>query len=306
MQEIRLGEDFNYVACFLTFACQLRCPYCINHHGGDLVIKRRMEGKDWIRGINRLVLPKDTPVTLQGGEPTVHKDFVEIVNGIREDIPIDILTNFERPLDQWLYNIDPARLRRNSPYASIRISWHKGQHDLRELLERALEAQKRGYSVGIWSVCHPDYADEVVEAQDLAHSMGIDFRLKEFLGPHGGKVYGTFRYPNAVDDEYLRSCMCRTSELLISPNGDIHRCHSDLYAGRVVVGSILEEKRIEAGRWLGCSVYGKCNSCDIKVKNNRYQQWGHSSVEIKDISEPYAHNEVIKEPVNMYGKTGNG
>jgi hypothetical protein len=52
-----------------------------------------------------------------------------------------------------------------------------------------------------------------------------------------------------------------------------------------------------------CAVYGKCNSCDIKVKFNRFQEHGHSSVEVRSIGEPYAANqEVIEEVVNTYGK----
>ncbi|MBI5232727.1 MAG: radical SAM protein, partial [Deltaproteobacteria bacterium] len=33
-----------------------------------------------------------------------------------------------------------------------------------------------------------------------------------------------------------------------------------------------------------CHVFGHCNPCDIKVKTNRFQQWGHTSVEIKEVT----------------------
>lgn len=301
--KIVLPADYNYVAAFLTFACQLRCPYCINHHGGDLVKGRRMSGQEWVEGLNRLSLPPDLPITLQGGEPTVHKDFVAIVNGIKPELNLNVLTNFEMPLEQWLYKIDPSRFTHNGLYAPIRISWHRGQHPLKELLERTLEAQRRGYKVGIWAVNHPEHKDEILRAQVTALNMGIDFRLKEFLGPHKGEVYGTFKYPQAVDSTDLRYCECTTSELLIAPDGAIYRCHSDLYAARIPIGHILSERNPLVGQWLPCSVYGKCNSCDIKVKHNRFQQTGHSSVSIRSITEPHAPNvEFRAEVVNTYGK----
>ena len=34
-----------------------------------------------------------------------------------------------------------------------------------------------------------------------------------------------------------------------------------------------------------CYVYGDCNPCDVKVKTNRFQQFGHTSVDIIDIRE---------------------
>lgn len=300
-----LADNINYVAAFLTFSCQLRCTYCINHHGGNLVKARRMSGEDWIRGLNRIVTRPDLPITLQGGEPTVHKDFYKIVNGILPTIPLDLLTNLETDETQFMHNVPPSRFKRHSPYASIRVSYHHGQSTFDKLTDKVKRMGERGYSIGIWEVDHPDYHGQVIYRQQQAHSLGIDYRLKEFLGPHNGDNYGTFKYPGAVNDYFLRKCNCRTSEFLIAPDGHIHRCHSDLYAGRMPVGHILDADPDAwgIGTWKPCAVYGKCNSCDIKVKTNRFQEYGHSSVEIKDISNPYSRNtEHVSTVVNTYGK----
>ena len=304
LKPIALPERFNYIAVFLSFACTLRCGYCINHHGGDLVKKRWMSGEDWIRGLNRITGGADIPLTLQGGEPTVHKHFYQIVEGLKVERPIDLLTNLELDPDEFMRRIPPERMKRDSPYASIRVSFHRGQQEEDPLLKRVKYLQDHGYSIGIWVVDHPEYMDLTREVQKKAQDMGIDFRLKEFLGPYGGTNYGTMRYPEAVNATQVRDCECRTSELLIDPAGYIFRCHSDLYAGRLPVGNILDpEPPTSLGKWLPCAVYGKCNSCDIKVKNNRFQQYGHSSVEVRSIGEPYAENkEYVEEVVNTYGK----
>lgn len=304
LPQLVLPDSFNYIACFLTFSCQLRCTYCINHHGGNLVKDRRMPGEDWIKGINRLVIPHpDLPVTLQGGEPTTHKDFYKIVNGIRADIPIDVLTNFEVDVERWIGEISPERLRRPSKYASIRVSYHHGQSRQEELFPRVYRALQKGFHIGIWEVGHPDYYSDVLKRQKIAQDMGIDYRVKEFLGPWKGVNHGTFRYDKAVNAAELRNCLCKTSELLIDPKGSIFRCHSDLYADRGSIGNIMGSESCTLGAWRFCEVMGKCNSCDVKLKTNRHQEHGHSSVEIKDISTPYAKNdEYVKEVVNTYGK----
>ena len=304
LKPIYLSEDFNYIAVFLSFACMLRCTYCINHHGGDLVKKRWMSGEDWVRGLNRIVPRADLPITVQGGEPTVHKHFYELINGIDKRHPIDLLTNLEIDPDEFMRRIPPERMKRPSPYASIRVSYHKGQHDPIVLLKRVRYLLDHGYSLGVWVVDHPEYHEHTMEIGKIAKDMGIDFRLKEFLGPHNGRNYGTMRYPDAVNAQELRHCECKTSEFLIDPAGSIFRCHSDLYANRFPIGHILDgEPPKLLGQWAPCPVYGKCNSCDIKVKFNRFQEHGHSSVEIRGISEPYAPNqEYVNEVVNTYGK----
>ena len=303
LKPIVLPEQFNYIAVFLSFACMLRCGYCINHHGGDLVKKRWMPGEDWIRGLNRLTA-RDIPLTFQGGEPTVHKHFYQIINGIKPDLSMDLLTNLEVDPDEFMRRIPPERIKRGSPYASIRVSYHRGQQDPDVLLKRVRNLQDHGYSMGVWAVDHPEYMEETREVQKQAQGMGIDFRLKEFLGPYNGLNYGTMRYPEAMNAKSVRNCDCRTTEFLIDPGGSIFRCHSDLYANRFAIGHILDPEPPKLlGQWVPCAVYGKCNSCDIKVKNNRFQEYGHSSVEIRNISEPYAENkEYVEEVVNTYGK----
>lgn len=305
LPEIFVPKEFNYIAAFLTFSCQLRCSYCINHHGGNLVKARRMSGEDWIKGLNRIITRPDLPITIQGGEPTVHKDFYAIVNGIRQETPLDLLTNLELDTKVFASHIKPDRFKRVSPYASIRVSYHHGQSTYDALTERVLSLQRDNYSIGIWEVGHPEYYQDVVHRQRSATGRGIDYRIKEFLGPWKGKNYGTMRYEHAVNDPELRHCSCRTSELLIAPDGHIFRCHSDLYANRASIGHILDPRFDEnaLGKWLPCSVLGKCSSCDTKLKTNRFQEFGHSSVEIKDASQPYMKNdEFVTEVVNTYGK----
>lgn len=303
LPELKLPSEFNYVACFLTFACQLRCPYCINHHGGDLVKGRRMTGKEWVAGLNRLTLPPDLPVTLQGGEPTVHKDFYTIVQGIKPELNIDLLTNLEFDVEEFMAHVPPARMRRDAPYASIRVSYHRGQAKWENVARKALRMALKGYSIGVWAVDHPEYHEETLDIQRQAWALGLDFRLKEFLGPWQGAEYGTMRYPGAVNGPSLHYCECRTSELLISPSGHIHRCHSDLYANRLPIGHIAVEHNPLIGLDLPCHVYGRCNSCDIKVKTDRHQRGNHSSVQIRHLTPPYAPNDShVTDVINTYGK----
>lgn len=305
LPSIVIPNSINYIAVFLTFSCMFRCTYCINFHGGDLVKGRRLEPSEWIRGLNRLVTEPSLPITLQGGEPTAYRGFYEVVNGIRATNPIDLLTNLEIDAGQFCNQLNRDKFPFRGKYASIRVSYHHGQSNFEELTKKVKLLGDKGYSIGIWEVDHPAYHGEVIHRQQVAHSMGIDYRLKEFLGPYEGEVHGTMRYEGAVNSHWLRHCECRTSEMLIDPSGNIFRCHSDLYANRSSIGSLLDPdfNADRLNQWKPCAVYGKCNSCDIKVKTDRFQKYGHSSVEVRNLSNPYAKNpDHVAEVVNTYGK----
>ena len=83
MKPIFIPATHNYIAVFLSLACNLKCSYCINRFEEFAYEKGHLTGEEWIRGLNRIVSRADLPVTLGGGEPSLHPDFTGIVNGIR-------------------------------------------------------------------------------------------------------------------------------------------------------------------------------------------------------------------------------
>ncbi|MEW6489707.1 MAG: radical SAM protein [Thermodesulfobacteriota bacterium] len=281
MHPVPIPDRYNYIAVFLTLACNLRCSFCINRFGSAEPPRARpMAGSEWVRGLDRLVTRPDLPVTLQGGEPSLHPDFIDILNGLRPDLPIDILTNLTFDVEEFARRVRPERLRRQAPYASIRVSYHPETMELAPLVERVLFLQDAGFSVGIWGVMHPLQEAAVLAAQAHCAARGIDFRTKDFLGEYDDRFYGTLRYPQACSGATRNRVLCRTTELLVGPSGGIYRCHSDLYAGRHPVGSLLDPDFSVEDEFRPCEVFGQCNPCDIKVKTNRFQEFGHTSVEV--------------------------
>ena len=281
LKPLIVPENYNYIAVFLTLACNLKCNYCINNFKQKAFRPGTISGEEWVRGLNRIISRKDLPLTLQGGEPTLHNDFYFIINNINSETDIDLLTNLEFNIYDFMKNIKPDRIKRVAPYASIRVSYHAPEMDIDKLIDKVLALLDNGYSVGIWGVEHPEYMEQIKIAADKCKEKGIDYRTKEYLGFYEGKLYGQYLYPEAVSGNIIKKVKCRTSELLINPEGNVFRCHSDLYSGRYSIGNILDEDFKIKNDFIDCDFFGHCNPCDIKVKTNRFQQFGHTSVSIK-------------------------
>lgn len=185
---ITLPDDYNYIAVFLTFRCQLRCHYCINKIN-KIQKTGELDGKTWIKIFDKIEA-RDIPITLQGGEPTLHRDFYYIVNNVKDSIRFDLLTNLQFDIDYFIRNVHPDRFKRNAPYASIRASYHPATMKYEDLLMRTLKLLDKGYQVGIWAVLHPEYDEHINHVKEDALKAGIDFRVKPFLGFHDNKLYG--------------------------------------------------------------------------------------------------------------------
>ncbi|MDP8229904.1 MAG: radical SAM protein [Candidatus Gorgyraea atricola] len=285
MRDIIIPKTYNYIALFLTLNCNYRCSYCINYFKNKKARfnKKLISGEDWIRGLNRIALRNDLPITLQGGEPSLHRDFIYIINNLKPELKLDMLTNIQFDVDEFTRSVKPERFKRDSPYASIRVSFHPEVMRLDETLAKVLKMQDAGFSIGMWGVTHPAYKDIILRAQDKARTIGIDFRTKEFLGDYEDSLFGTYKYEMAVNRKFKKKCLCKTTEFIIGPTGGVHRCHSDLYECRESTESILDTEFQLEDVFRSCDRFGHCNPCDVKIKTNRLQEFGHTSVEIKDI-----------------------
>jgi uncharacterized Fe-S cluster-containing radical SAM superfamily protein len=279
------------VAFFLSFACNLKCGYCINLHdnGSRLEQSKRsyLSAGDWIRAADRLSLRPDLPLTLQGGEPTLYPDFYRFVNEVKPEIKMDLMTNLMFDVDAFIANVPVGRFTREAPYAAIRVSYHPGQNDIDDLIKKTTRLQNAGFRIGLYGIDHPDAAinSHIKTVRQRCLNLGLDFRIKEFLGEYGSEIYGTFKYDGCVNGEVLRQCECRTNEIIVDPSGHVFKCHSDLYRARKPIAHILDAdfgaESIDVFR--SCASFGDCNPCDVKVKTNRFQVFGFTSVEVRDI-----------------------
>jgi MoaA/NifB/PqqE/SkfB family radical SAM enzyme len=249
---------------------------------------KEMSGKDWVKALNRLESRPDVPITLSGGEPMMHPDFIYILNHLKPELNIDVLTNFsyKRVIDELIAKVKPERLRREAPYPSIRVSYHPGQQDPEVLITNVRRAQEAGFKIGIYSVLYPSskQLEAIVQMQFRCKQAGVEFRVKDFTGTFAGELYGSYsKYPNAALARQNVICLCKTSELLIGPNGNVYKCHRDLYAEENPEGNITQpDFRIEQEHRI-CKNYGECHPCDVKVKTNFKQELGHTSVDIKEV-----------------------
>ena len=281
LPKIEIPESYNYIGVFLMLGCNLTCSYCINHMSGKAMGGRPLSAHDWQRGLNRI--SGKIPLSLQGGEPSIHPEFLQILEGIPNNYEVDLLTNIQFNLEEFVQRISPERLKRDAPYASIRVSYHPETMNWSQTREKVLFLQDRGYHIGVWSVEDPNHEENLIKAKKDADNWGIDFRFKPLIGVVNGRTYGEYKYARSIGQKEGRDCECKTTELLIAPDGYIYRCHHDLYNRISPIGHLLDSNFQIEDRFRECSFYGKCNPCDVKIKNNRHQKFGHTSVEIINI-----------------------
>lgn len=272
---IKIPEGFNYFEIYLTFQCNQVCPYCINKHSILNKDREQMCGKDWVEWINKIEFG-NLPLTLGGGEPTMHSDFFYILENVRPEIQIDMLTNLRFDLPKFIKNVSPNRFNRyeNPAYKSIRVSYHPTQIDARELVTKVKILQDNAFKIGIFGINHPEHMQANIIMSELARKNKVYFFIKDFLGYYNKQLFGYYKYPEALDG-FKKNVKCRTHEILVSPEGKIYRCHRDLYK------KCNEIKKIDF-KFRECDAYGLCNPCDCKNKANRFLEMGHCSIEIKE------------------------
>lgn len=283
MLEINLPSTYNYIGIFLTLACNLKCSYCINHLSGQAKKSKILSAEQWRLFFERLNITSDLRLTIQGGEPSVHPQFYQILNYIPQNINIDLLTNIRFDPKEFVKKVSANRFKPHTHYPSIRVSYHPETMSLTETIEKVKVMQEHGFSIGVYCVDHPSYAEEIIKARDEADKHNVFFKTKEFLGVIGNKIYGNYKYTDSVFNQKFSQCLCKTSELLVAPNGLVYRCHHDLYNEFNSIGDALDDNFTIEDKFRSCDKLGNCNPCDVKIKNNRFQIWGHTSVEIKNI-----------------------
>jgi len=277
---MKLPIRYNYAEAYLTLRCNLGCSYCINDNSGVKRNRKELSADEWAKALNRIDFG-ETPLTLGGGEPTLYKGFYNLLDKLKPDIQVDLLTNLTFNVDEFIKKTKPERFTQNNipSYKSIRASFHPEKHNPKDLVDKAAKLQNEGFQIGIFALNHPKNMIKNMEIAELARKNKIYFFIKDFLGWFDGQLFGYYKYPKGLDGD-RKLADCRTKELLIAPDGEIYRCHRDLYHAENPVGHLLDENFEIQDVFRPCKNYGLCNPCDLKLKTNRFFQMGNCSVEI--------------------------
>lgn len=264
---IKLPPSKAYCEAYLTLRCNYNCAYCINEYTGVRRRRNELSAKEWIAALNNIDFG-NVPLTFGGGEPTIHPGFYEIVNGLRPDIKIDLLTNGTFDVSMFMQELTPSRFTKKEDephYKAIRMSYHAGKSDPEELARKASDLQAAGYMVGIFSINHPNNLIENVKMTEVCRRAGVYFFIRDYLGYYDDRLLGSYKYPAGLNGN-RKKCRCKSSEVLIAPNGQIHRCHRDLYEGENPIGDIGRITFDIVDDFMPCDSYGLCSPCDIKRK----------------------------------------
>lgn len=251
---MKLPDQYNYIACFITLRCNYSCSYCINW-------KRKWKERDtsyWISSLSRI--ETNLPVTFCGGESTLRNDLYGIINSIPQKV--DLLTNLSFDPYKFIDSINPEKFDNTKSFAPIRASFHSEMTDLKSYLTRLHILLDAGFRVGVYLV---DSHENKNAIDELKHYDTLDVQIKPLL-------------PNKKNSSNHHTAYCRTRELLISPNGNVFNCHRDLYENENSKSSLDTINSISYS-FHECFNSSQCHPCDLKVKRDRFGNYGYSAVE---------------------------
>jgi len=260
---------FKELATFLTFRCTANCRYCLQQ-GIDRNAYNEVEPKQWIDWLDTSTFVGGK-LSLIGGEPTIYKGFVDIIDALHNKYLITVTTNLNSPLFndmnkflQWA--------------TSVRVRWNVSFHPNTLPVEKFIDTVTRMRIGGAWvDQVAAVHTKEVVQHLPALLKANIGFWLQcptwiedEVLHPTKDELFkfGSGESMIVRYNNYEKFCgnkeestgLCYTGKFLVNPEGDTFRCHSDLYNNRCSIGNIF----IDTVRpnFL-CKNAGKCNPCDF-------------------------------------------
>ena len=291
MDKIRCGVE-GYWAVFITLGCNFKCPYCINKISDDgfnaQINYRHRRGDEWIRALNRIE-HKDKNLGIIGGEPGIHPDFLQIINGLDKDWKVTVTTNLDAPIFSdikgFLKKINLRRSLFHNNRLIFNISFHPEQADAELILNRMVALKKGGLKIGkIFYVTVPNQKIDFPKYKKMFEEKGFEIEEQPFLGPYEGKFYPTEKeikegtsggMDHGVEDyerlkdgfsmKSKRDILCKTRKFLIAPDGMVYNCHYKLYSNAPKnYGNIFDDDwKCEIPLdFFECPHYGYCNPCD--------------------------------------------
>jgi len=279
----------SYWAQMLTLRCNAGCGFCILNNRGRAGTPDELTSAEIIDFWNTVPHEIGKALSLIGGEPTLHKGFIEIVNGLK-GYTITITTNCKSPF----YTPDFTSKFRLHPTSTLRIntSFHPHFIDADDYAHVVNAYKDAGIKVDqVNYVNYPDVdqfqenIDRLKEQMSIypAPYMGFYDPENHFKAPFGHEANqpsesnekwqnakGLVGYRSVDDLNHMTAAVSKSEVtcyvpafmLMISPDGYLYHCHYKLYHGIDPVSHISNFKPTTQDDF-SCKHYGFCMPCDV-------------------------------------------
>ena len=277
-----LNDNF-YWAAFLTFNCTGDCDYCIQKLCADEFAKAKLDyakneisAESWVSFYNSLQKFKIHKLGIIGGEPTVHKGFFDIVNGIKgyyKTVTSNLKTSLFDDISKFCNSIEDI--------SSIRIntSFHPKIISIDEFCNKVHQLRDCGIFIDqIAMVDHPTsnfsyYYNEFIKRGLVLNPQTYLGKFDKVLLPnpesnltrdykeHGINDFNLYREGFSCEEK--QQVLCMTRRFMVAPDGGIYKCHYHLYSKRNCLGNILDNTLPKMDDYVSCADFGFCNPCDF-------------------------------------------
>ena len=284
----------SYFGIFLTLACSLKCEYCVQKislPNQSIAHYPLVSGREWVEALNaisgrtkrkNLFIIKKKKLAITGGEPTLHPDFIYILNNLDKNWRITVTSNFTSPF----FEGDAKGLKQIKKRSGLKFngSFHFLYTPIEKFMENFFKIKKAGIFVHtLFIVGHPGHIEEIQRYKKRLSEIHPIVKIQRFLGYYHQELYPrpeekydieyeqqdgicNYRdYQEGFAQKQLNPIYCRMNKVLFAPNGDIYNCHYKLYTGnKDKLGNLFDKDAhiVLPQDYFICHDYGFCNPCD--------------------------------------------
>jgi len=222
---------------YITYRCNYFCPYCHSYNKDDPVgyresMEKEIEAKYWIDFVNRFRNEKAI-WDLTGGEPTLYKGILELLNAVPERHKVAITTNLSLPLKDLVPILSHRRI------FHITCSWHPSQtNDVSSFIGKIHSIRTLGKGISVNYVAYRDDTTDQISNiptyKQLFEQNGIPFHVDPYQGSrfiwtkeYIDKVRGYVTDRNLGEARVIPSmkpCKAGWKYFVATPSGNIWRC----------------------------------------------------------------------------------